>query len=144
MHGFIANQTNKLDAKGRVSIPASFRQVLVRDGFEGLYCFPSRFARTVDAGGNTLLNTLTSKVDTLEPMTPEHDELSLMLFGDSEVLKVDSEGRISITEKIREATGITNTVAFVGLNYKFQLWDPEEYRLFKNEAGARGAREARA
>ena len=38
MDRFVANFMLRLDSKGRVSIPGAFRAVLVRDGFEGLYC----------------------------------------------------------------------------------------------------------
>ena len=58
MHGFVSNFTMRLDAKGRVSIPASFRAVLARDGFEGLYCYPSPHLEAVDAGGNWLLGEI--------------------------------------------------------------------------------------
>ena len=41
MNRFVSNYTLRLDAKGRVSIPAPFRQVLARDGFDGLYAYPT-------------------------------------------------------------------------------------------------------
>ena len=61
MDEFVSTFTNRLDAKGRVSIPASFRAVLVRDGFEGLYCCPTLDRQAVDAGGTaTLEMTITA------------------------------------------------------------------------------------
>lgn len=137
MHGFVNNYTNKLDAKGRVSIPAPYRTVLARDGFEGLYCFPSPHDAAVDAGGNALLNQISAKLDGLDPMSEEYDMVSTVLFGDSETLKVDSEGRIMISEKIRAATGISNTVTFVGMRFKFRIWEPERYAAYREEASKR-------
>ena len=55
---FVSHFTNKLDAKGRVSIPASFRSVLARDGFEGLYVHPSLDIEALDCGGNALLRDI--------------------------------------------------------------------------------------
>ena len=52
MEDFVSTYTNRLDAKGRVSIPASFRAVLAVDGFDGLYCCPTLDRNAVDAGGN--------------------------------------------------------------------------------------------
>ena len=55
MDRFVSHYTLRLDAKGRVSIPAPFRAVLARDGFEGLYCYPALDRPALDAGGNALL-----------------------------------------------------------------------------------------
>lgn len=134
MHEFVSHITNKLDSKGRVSIPAPFRQVLARDGFEGLYCFPNPHAATVDAGGHALMKEITARLGGFETLTADHDMIATALYGMSETLKVDSEGRISLTEKIRGLTGITNAVTFVGLGYKFQLWEPEAFEAHCAEA----------
>ena len=147
MHGFVSNYTNKLDAKGRVSIPAPFRTVLARDGYEGLYCFPSPHAAAVDAGGNTLIETIETRLRGLVPFTPEHDMMSTALFGASENLKIDREGRVILGDAIRQITGITDTATFVGLGYKFQIWSPERFaakraaamqQAFGGAAGAGG------
>ena len=62
MDRFVSNYTLRLDAKGRVSIPAPFRGVLVRDGFEGLYCYPTLDQAAIDAGGNALLSDIESLI----------------------------------------------------------------------------------
>nr|WP_108658945.1 division/cell wall cluster transcriptional repressor MraZ [Acuticoccus kandeliae] len=134
MHGFVSHYTNKLDAKGRVSIPAPFRSVLVRDGFEGLYCFPSPHAATVDAGGNHLLQEISARLGGIDTLTPDHDMISTALYGISEVLKLDGEGRVMLTEGLREHTGITGAVTFVGLGYKFQIWEPDRFKAHRAEA----------
>lgn len=150
MHGFVSHYTNRLDTKGRVSIPAPFRSVLTRDGFEGLYCFPSPHAATVDAGGNELLNEIKARLTGLDPLSMDHDVLSTAYFGASELLKIDSEGRVMLTDTIREFAGITTAVTFVGLSYKFQIWEPAAFEAHRAEvrkrafgvlgAGGNGAR----
>lgn len=134
MHGFVSHYTNRLDSKGRVSIPAPFRSVLTRDGFEGLYCFPSPHAATVDAGGNELLNEIKARLGGLDTLTVDHDLISTALFGVSELLKIDGEGRVMLTDTIRETTGIEGAATFVGLGYKFQIWEPEAFRAHRAEA----------
>lgn len=134
MHGFVAHFTNRVDAKGRVSIPAPFRAVLARDGFEGLYCFASPHAAAVDAGGNELLNEIRALLSGFDAMTEDHDLLSTALFGASEQLKVDAEGRVALSEAIREHAGITGAVTFAGLGYKFQMWDPDAFKAHRAEA----------
>ncbi|MEM9222639.1 MAG: division/cell wall cluster transcriptional repressor MraZ [Pseudomonadota bacterium] len=134
MHGFVSHYTNKVDAKGRVSIPASFRAVLTRDGFDGLYCFPSPHVDAVDAGGYALLSQISARLGGLEALTVDHDLMSTALFGVSEILKVDAEGRVILSETIRDITGVTNAVTFAGLDYKFQIWEPERFKVHSAEA----------
>ncbi|XWN33099.1 MAG: division/cell wall cluster transcriptional repressor MraZ [Devosia sp.] len=134
MHGFVSHYTNKLDAKGRVSIPAPFRSVLARDGFEGLYCFPSPHAAAVDAGGNALLEEISARLGGLDTLTVDHDLISTALFGMSELLKVDGEGRVMLSDTIRDITKITDRATFVGLGYKFQVWEPDAFAAHRAEA----------
>ena len=106
MDRFVSNFTNRLDSKGRVSIPAPFRAVLARDGFEGLYVHPALDAPALDAGGNALLNEIDAFLSTLSPYSDERDQLSTALFGTSEILKVDPEGRVILTETVKAHAGI--------------------------------------
>jgi MraZ protein len=137
MNRFVSNFTNKLDSKGRVSIPASFRAVLARDGFEGLYVHPALDAPALDAGGNVLLNEIDAFLSTMSPYSDERDQLSTALFGTSEILKVDPEGRVILTESVKVHAGIGETVTFVGLGHKFQIWEPEQFRAFLEGARAK-------
>jgi transcriptional regulator MraZ len=73
MDRFVSNYTLRLDAKGRVSIPAPFRGVLVRDGFEGLYCYPTLDQTAIDAGGNALLADIESLIARYPPYSNERE-----------------------------------------------------------------------
>ncbi|MHC5652688.1 division/cell wall cluster transcriptional repressor MraZ [Stappia sp.] len=134
MSGFVSHYTNRLDAKGRVSVPAPFRQVLTRDGFEGLYCFPSLHHTAVDAGGHQLISEIEKRLDGLATLTADHDALSTALYGASETLKIDGDGRVMLSEMIRDHACIADRVTFVGQGYKFQLWEPERFRAHRAEA----------
>ena len=134
MAGFVSHYTNRLDAKGRVSIPAPFRQELARDGYEGLYCFPSLFQAAVDAGGHKLVGEIQQRLQGFDTLTLDHDALSTALFGASETLKIDGEGRVMLSDMIREHAGITDQVTFVGQGFKFQIWQPERFRAHQAEA----------
>ncbi|HKH35129.1 MAG TPA: division/cell wall cluster transcriptional repressor MraZ [Beijerinckiaceae bacterium] len=134
MNRFLSNYTNRLDAKGRVSIPAPFRAVLARDGFEGLYVHPALDSPALDAGGNVLLSEIQAFLQTLPPYSEERDRLSTALFGTSEILKVDPEGRVVLTETVKAHAGIAHSVAFVGLGHKFQIWEPIRFQAHLEEA----------
>jgi MraZ protein len=137
MNRFVSNFTNRLDAKGRVSIPAPFRSVLARDGFEGLYVHPTLDAPALDAGGNALIEEIDAFLSSLSPYSDERDQLSTALFGTSEILKVDTEGRVILTESVKGHAGIADAVTFVGLGHKFQIWEPERFRAHLEEARAK-------
>lgn len=131
---FVSHFTHRLDAKGRVSIPATFRGVLMRDGFEGLYVHPSLDATTLDCGGHALLREIDGLLNTLSPYSEERDMFSTALLGTSEILKVDTEGRVILTDSVKAYAGITAEVTFVGQGHKFQIWEPARFAAHLTEA----------
>lgn len=134
MDEFVSTFTNKIDAKGRVSIPAQYRAVLLVDGFDGIYCCPTLDRQAVDAGGNRFREAIRASLANFEPFSENHELLSTTLIGESEIFKVDSEGRVVLSETIREHAGLTDRVTFVGQGYKFQLWEPERFIQYREEA----------
>jgi MraZ protein len=155
MNRFVTNFTLRLDSKGRVSIPGPFRSVLGRDGFESLYCYPALDRPAIDAGGSALMTEIEALIARYAPFSEQRERLALALYGTSEMLKVDGEGRVVLSENLKRHAGITETVAFVGLGHKFQIWEPgrfqkelveatEKVRALKGELNsevAAGARE---
>lgn len=147
---FLGHFTSRIDAKGRVSIPAPFRAVLAKDGFEGLFVHPSLDAPAVDCGGQALLAELDAMLETYPPYTEDRDALSRALMGMSERLKVDPEGRVQLSEQCRTQALISAEVTFVGMGHKFQIWEPGRFRAqqeevrnrardLRRQSGARGA-----
>jgi MraZ protein len=134
MDEFVSTFTNKIDAKGRVSIPAQFRAVLAVDGFDGIYCCPTLDRQAVDAGGNRFREAIRASLANFEPFSEDHEFLSTTLIGESEILKVDSEGRVVLTDTIRAHAGLGERVTLVGQGYKFQLWEPERFVAYREEA----------
>jgi MraZ protein len=128
MDRFVSNVTLRLDSKGRVSIPASFRSVLARDGFDGLYCYPALDRSAIDAGGNALMAEIEAVIARYAPFSEEREQFALALYGTSETLKIDGEGRVSLSEALKRHAGITEAVAFVGLGHKFQIWEPGRFQ----------------
>jgi MraZ protein len=128
MSRFVSNITLRLDSKGRVSIPASYRSVLTRDGFDGLYCYPALDRPAIDAGGNALMAEIEALIARYVPFSDEREQLAMSLYGTSETLKIDGEGRVSLSESLKAHAGISEAVAFVGLGHKFQIWEPGRFR----------------
>ena len=150
MDRFVSHHMLRLDAKGRVSVPASFRAVLARDGFGGLYCHPALDRPALDAGGNALLAEIEALISGFPPYSEEREQFSLALYGTSETLKIDSEGRVVLSDTHKSHAGIKDAVIFVGLGHKFRIWEPGRFRAelteatgkvraFKQELGTRTA-----
>jgi MraZ protein len=147
MDRFVSTFTNKLDAKGRVSVPAGFRDVLARDGAGGaesgggIYCYPSLDAPALDAGGEGLAKKIDALLEGLDAYSDERDQLSVALYGDVHILKIDGDGRIVLPEELRKHMGLNGgltgggaEIAFVGMGQKFQMWEPERFRAYRAEA----------
>ena len=150
MDRFVSRYALRLDAKGRVSIPAPFRAVLARDGFDGLYCYPAIDRPALDAGGNALLAEIETLIGRFPPYSEEREQFSAALYGPCEILKLDGEGRAILSEPLKTHAGIVDTAAFVGLGHKFQIWEPnrfgaelaeatEKVRTLKRQLGSRVA-----
>jgi MraZ protein len=132
MNRFVSTFESSIDARGRVSVPASFRAVLDRDAatfgdIGGIYCYPSLDAPALDAGSERLARKIDSLLNDLPEYSDERDQLSVALYGNVQILSIDGDGRIVIPQGLREHAGLDRRVTFVGLGDKFQIWSPEVF-----------------
>ena len=140
MDRFVSTFTNRLDAKGRVSVPAPFRAVLERQGAGNagvsacIYCYPALDAAALDAGGESLARTIDGLLEGLPDYSDERDELSVALYGDVQLLSLDGDGRIILPESLRSHAALDTQVTFVGLGPKFQIWAPERFEARRAQA----------
>ena len=140
---FVSTFVNKLDAKGRVSIPAPYRQILAQQDMGTLYCIPSFAGNFLEAFGNTLLSQFEQRLNTYDPLfSPHYDEEAQAVLAEAQPLNFDDEGRVRLPDDLCEYAGIKDRVAFVGLGQKFQMWDPVRFEPVHAERIAR-ARAAR-
>ena len=128
---FLSNAVNKIDSKGRVSVPARFRGVLQKRGLGELYALQAIDMDAIDAGGMDLLERYEARLAE-DPLLPSSDDISMFCHGDGAFLKIDSDGRITVTDFIREHTGVTDSIAFVGRGHFFQMWEPERLDAYRN------------
>ncbi len=128
MDRFESHATLRLDSKGRVSIPASFRTVLGRDGFNGLYCYPALDRPAIEAGGNALMAEIEALIARYAPYSERREQFAMALYGTSETLKIDGEGRLMLSESLKRHAGITEAAIFVGPGRKFQIWEPGRFQ----------------
>ena len=134
MDGFVATFVNRLDQKGRVSVPAPFRAVLAREGEEGLYCYPALDRPAIDGGGARLKQAIDERISVFETFSEDHESLATAFYGESRILKIDPDGRVVLPEEFRAYAGIGDTAVFVGQGFKFQIWEPERFAGRQREA----------
>jgi MraZ protein len=140
---FVSTVVNKLDAKGRVSVPAPFRQILAQQSLKGFYCFPSFVAPALEAFGETLLAEFQQRLGNVDPLFSEdYDAQAQAVVGETQLLNFDDEGRVRLPDELIAHAGIGERVLFVGMVKKFQIWDPERFEPIRRERIAR-ARAAR-
>ncbi len=131
---FVSQFTNRFDAKGRLSIPAPFRTVMNRDGFEGLYLSQSLYQPALDCGGHGLLEDVEALLTGLSPHSEQWDMLATAVYAPSEIVKIDGEGRILLGEAARKYAGLADEALIVGLGRKFQIWEPTRFAAHLAEA----------
>jgi MraZ protein len=122
---FLSHYNARLDAKGRVLIPAPFRNVLARESFPGLGLRLCADAPALDCGGAALMREMERLLAQNPDLTPERDLVATHVLGQSLVLKLDSQGRCVLPEPFRIHAAISRDVVFVGLGHKFQIWEPQ-------------------
>jgi transcriptional regulator MraZ len=137
MDRFLSSAVNRIDAKGRVSVPAHFRSILQKRGNSDLYALRALDVAALDVGGMDLLDRYEQRIALEDSFLQTADDMSFFCHGDGAFLKIDQDGRITVSDFIREHTGITTDVAFVGRGHFFQIWEPEQFSAYRAEARAR-------
>ncbi len=135
MDRFVSNTINRVDKKGRVSVPAAFRLVLGSQPV--LNTILSVEHPVAEAGGKEFMDSNLKRLSMMDPFSEEYAMWSLCLVGDADELKIDPEGRITLTDNIRDHTGIGDEVAFVGAGHFFQLWEPAAFQAYRETARAK-------
>lgn len=131
---FLATFVNKVDAKGRVSVPAKFREILEEQGARTMYACSSTSGPAIVAGGQDWMALQHAMVDEHDPSSEIHDDFAYSLLGDTVELSLDGEGRIGFPEDLMRHAGLDGAAAFVGMGHYFEVWEPRALELRKVHA----------
>ena len=125
MSHFLGTHLNRLDAKGRTSVPAPFRSAL-RTGADpaALVLRPSHTHPCIEAWPAAEFDRLAAPLGRLEIFSPAQDDLQTALYADAHRVEPDKEGRISLPDSLVQHAGLTDAVSFMGLGRIFQIWEP--------------------
>ena len=129
MSDFIGRYLNKVDKKGRVSVPAGWRPSLISKDFSGIIAQSSLSEKAIDAYPRDYLELLQGKLDLNDPLLEENEYESTVLFGGS-VLSFDSEGRVVLSDSLRNEINLTSEALFVGMGRRFRIWNPKIFNEY--------------
>ena len=131
---FLSTYENKLDKKGRVSVPASYRSYLSSLGYNGVVCYPSFNNQALEACALNRIEKLSDAIEALNPFEEKRDIFSTSVLAESVNLHFDTEGRVSIPNKLLKHAKIKSSILFVGQGKTFQIWEPNAYEKFRIQA----------
>ena len=125
---FISTMTGTLDAKGRVCIPAAFREVLSAQGTAGVYVCPSFAEGALEGFGDEVLQEFHQRQAAEDPFFSQAaDDKAFAVLSMSQLLPRDENGRVRLTDEMIAHAGLKDRVTFVGMGRKFQIWDSERF-----------------
>ena len=125
---FISTVTGTLDSKGRVCIPASFRDVLTEQGTAGVYICPNYAKPTLEGFGDDEIRQIRERMAAFDPFfSREHDVRATAVLSRTQLLPRDENGRVRLPDEMIAHAGLKDRVTFVGMGRKFQIWDSERF-----------------
>lgn len=124
---FLSSYENRLDTKGRISVPASFRSAVTSENFQGVVLYRSFTNNCIEGLSMSRMEKMATATDQMGVFDSELDDLSAMLFADARPLQFDVTGRIVIPEDLLAHAGIKDTALFIGRGNGFQIWNPAAF-----------------
>ncbi len=139
MTNFLGSHLNRLDAKGRVSVPASFRTALKSldsnpEGSVSMILRPSHNHACIEAWPKPFFDRLAQSLDRYELFSREYEDLAATIYGDAFPIDSDKEGRIILNEMLLSHAGLTDNCIFMGTGPTFQIWEPAAAKRRSAEA----------
>jgi MraZ protein len=134
---FLSSFVNRVDAKGRLSVPATFRAAVAADSFAGVVLFRSFTGKCIEGMPMSRMEQLADAADQMNVFDSKLDELTALLFADARQLAFDVTGRIVIPEDLLGHAGIKDSAVFVGRGKSFQIWEPAAFTKMQSDSLAK-------
>ncbi len=128
----VGKHVNKIDKKGRVSVPKLFRDGLLaaasESSFAGVYAFPLFKFPAIEVCGEAFMTRVAESVDDLDLFSDEQDDMASVILESAHALPFDPEGRVVLPAELLDHAGMSGEAMFVGRGGRCQVWNPETYR----------------
>ncbi len=131
---FLSSYENRLDTKGRVSVPATFRASVSNEKFAGVVLYRSFTHNCIEGLTMSRMEAMAAAADKMGVFDAELDDLTAMLFADARQLAFDVTGRVVVPADLLKHAGITDTAVFVGRGNSFQIWNPDAFRAAQEKS----------
>ena len=131
---FVGRHINRIDKKGRVSVPRPFRAALQSVGSQILYLYPLFKSSAAEACDQVFMSRLSASLDDLDMFSDDQDDLAAIILESAHALSFDTEGRIQLPVEIIEHARISIEALFVGRGARFQIWSPKIYESNRSQA----------
>jgi len=131
MATFVGSYENKVDAKGRVSVPARFRDEIREQSYQGIVVSPSSDPGAIDACDYLRLTDVSAALDDPDLYTPEERLRAERTIARSTLLPFDENGRVQLPQALIAQAGIEGVALFTGIGPTFQIWHPERRAAFE-------------
>ena len=122
---FISQLVNKIDKKGRVSLPSQFRNSLPKKSKNEIILFKSLKFNSIEGCSSERISRIASKIDELDIFSDDQDDFTTSVFSEIVSTHIDKEGRFLIPENLKIYSNISSEVTFIGLGHYFQIWEPK-------------------
>ncbi len=132
MKAFLSRYSFKIDRKGRVSVPAEYRQALVELGSDGILAFPSLTDRSIRCASSALIEKITAGADPLGVFAAREPSLAQLSLPDIVRLGPDPEGRVVLPAELIAHAGLTDVALFAGQGTHFEIWAPDAFESHRN------------
>lgn len=131
---FLSTYSNKVDKKGRVSVPANFRSALGSEAFKGIIAYKSFINDCIEACDMSRIEMLSESIDELDPYSDERDAFATAILGGSVQLPFDKDGRVMLPDELMVETQISEKAVFVGKGKTFEIWNPDKFTEYSKKA----------
>ena len=120
---FLSQYVNKIDKKGRVSLPSSFRNVLPSENKNEFILFKSLKYPAVDGCSYERIKKIAEIIDKLDLFSDDQEDFSTSIFSEIIPTNLDKEGRFLIPDFLKKYSNISEEVTFIGQGHYFQIWE---------------------
>lgn len=129
---FLSKYINKIDQKGRISIPASFRNIL--GNYNGVVLYPSIKHNCIEGCSISRLEELNKLLQNLDPYSDERDAFETTILGESIQISFDGEGRIIVPKYLSDYASLNHEACFIGKGAVFEIWEPNKFQKYLTKA----------
>ncbi len=141
---FTGQHVNKIDSKGRISVPAPFRALVQSRGQSGVALYPSLDFPCIEGCGMDRIEKVAESLPD-DPLPGQREEaIAHLLIGNVREALFDAGGRIVLPDDFLAIANLSDQATFVGLNHIFQIWEPAAYEKLAAEIKQRNAELRRA